>query len=98
MSREGRAVAALLSRATLATITPSATTFDITAPELQAHFRPGGPAVYFRTVGTDLVQAEAMARFAHGRLGVGRPVLIGDGTGSGSEWRRRSPVKLVRSA
>jgi branched-chain amino acid transport system substrate-binding protein len=78
-SAEGRAVAVLLSRANLATITPSATTFDVTDPSLQASFRPGGRAVYFRTVGTDLTQADAMARFAHASLGVRRVVLIDDG-------------------
>ena len=62
-SGEGRAVAALLSRADLATLTPSATTFDITDPELRDHFRPGGRAVYFRTVGTDLAQGRG-----HGAL------------------------------
>ena len=82
-SGEGRAVAALLSRADLATITPSATTFDITDPALRDHFRPGGRTVYFRTVGTDLAQGDAMARFAHARLGVRRLVLIDDGTGFG---------------
>jgi branched-chain amino acid transport system substrate-binding protein len=78
-SGEGRAVAPLLSRADLATITPSSTTFDITAPALTERFRPGGRAVYFRTVGTDLAQADAMADFAHRRLGVHRLVLVDDG-------------------
>ncbi len=82
-SGEGRRVSALLSRADLATVTPSATTFDITDPELRDYFRPGGRAVYFRTVGTDLAQGRAMARFAHDRLGVGRSVLIDDGTDFG---------------
>ena len=44
-SEESRAVAPFLSRADLATITPSATTFDITDPALRATFRPGaGPS------------------------------------------------------
>ncbi len=82
-SGEGRAVAPLLSRADLATITPSSTTFDITDPALTERFRPGGRAVYFRTVGTDLAQGEVMASFAHARLGVRRIVLIDDGTNFG---------------
>jgi branched-chain amino acid transport system substrate-binding protein len=77
-SGEARAVAALLSRANLASITPSATTFDVTDPTLAHRFRPGGQAVLFRTVGTDLVQGEAMAQFAHQRLGVRRIALIDD--------------------
>jgi branched-chain amino acid transport system substrate-binding protein len=82
-SGEGRAVAPLVNRADLATITPSATTFDVTDPALQARFRPGGRSAYFRTVGTDLAQGPAMARFAHDRLGVRRVVLIDDGTAFG---------------
>jgi branched-chain amino acid transport system substrate-binding protein len=93
-SGEGRGVAALLSRADLATITPSATTFDITDPELRDHFRPGGRAVYFRTVGTDLAQGRAMARFAHDRLGVRRIVLIDDGT----DFAARTVLTLARQA
>jgi branched-chain amino acid transport system substrate-binding protein len=93
-SSEGRAVAALLSRAGMATITPSSTTYDITDPALRERFRPGGQAVYFRTVGTDLVQAEAMARFAHDRLGARRVVAIHDGTAFGT----RMVVTFARQA
>ena len=93
-SGEGRGVAALLSRADLTTITPSATTFDITDPEMRDHFRPGGRAVYFRTVGTDLAQGRAMARFAHDRLGVRRIVLIDDGT----DFAVRTVLTLARQA
>jgi branched-chain amino acid transport system substrate-binding protein len=81
-SAESRAVAALLSRAGLATITPSATTFDITDPALKDGFRPGGRTVFFRAIGTDLAQGDAMARFAHARLGVRRVVLVEDGLDS----------------
>ncbi|HEY7142106.1 MAG TPA: branched-chain amino acid ABC transporter substrate-binding protein [Methylomirabilota bacterium] len=82
-SGEGRAIVGLLSRASLATITPSATTFDITDPSMRSHFRPGGRTVYFRTVGTDVAQGDAMARFAHARLGVRQVVLIRDGSSLG---------------
>ena len=71
-------MAAPLSLASLATITPSSTTFDITDPAFKEQFRPGGRAVYFRTVGTDLTQADAMARFAHTSLGVRRIILVED--------------------
>jgi branched-chain amino acid transport system substrate-binding protein len=81
-SAEGRVVAPLVSRADLATITPSATTFDITAPTFADRFRPGGRAVYFRTVGTDVAQGDAMARFAHRTLGARRVALIDDGLDS----------------
>jgi len=82
-SLEGRAVAPLVNRADLATVTPSATTFDITDPTLTATFRPSGRATYFRTVGTDLTQGVAMARFAHATLGVRRVIVIDDGVGFG---------------
>ena len=78
-SAEARAVAVLLSRAALVTITPSATTFDITDPSLRNLFRPGGRTVFFRTIGTDIAQGDAMARFAYTRLGVRRVVMIHDG-------------------
>ncbi len=93
-SGEGRGIAALLSRADLATITPSATTFDVTDPGMRDRFRPGGRAVYFRTVGTDLAQGRAMARFAHDHLGVWRIVLIDDGTDFGA----RTVLTLARQA
>jgi branched-chain amino acid transport system substrate-binding protein len=79
-SAEARVVAPLASRADLATITPSATTFDVTAPAFKDRFRPGGRPGLFRTVGTDLAQGEAMARFAHDRLGIRRVVLVDDGS------------------
>jgi branched-chain amino acid transport system substrate-binding protein len=78
-SPEGRAVAALLIRANLPTITPSATTFDVTDSSLAEGFRPGGRTVFFRTIGTDLAQADAMARFARMRLSVRRVILLEDG-------------------
>jgi branched-chain amino acid transport system substrate-binding protein len=78
-SGEARAVVALLSRASLPTITPSATTFDVTDPALADQFRPGGRTVFFRTIGTDLAQADAMARFARERLSVRRVILLEDG-------------------
>ena len=82
-SEESRAVAPFLSRADLATITPSATTFDITDPALRATFRPGGRTVYFRTVGTDVAQGDAMARFARASRGVRRVVVMDDGSAFG---------------
>ncbi len=82
-SPESRVVAPLLSRTNLATITPSATTFDVTDPRLRATFRPGGRTVYFRSIGTDVAQGDAMARFAQERLGVRRVVVIGDGSSFG---------------
>ena len=83
-SGEAREVAPVLSRAGLATITPSATTFDLTDPAFGERFRPGGRIVLFRTVATDLAQGDAMARFAHERLEVRRVVIIDDGSDFGA--------------
>lgn len=87
-SPESRVAAPLLSRANLATITPSATTFDLTDPGLRATFRPGGRTVYFRSIGTDVAQGDAMARFAEKRLGVRRVVVISDGSSFGDRTIR----------
>ncbi len=98
-SEESRAVAPFLSRADLATITPSATTFDITDPALRATFRPGARTVYFRTVGTDMAQGDAMARFARAHIGVRRVVVIDDGLAFGErtiETFVRRAAQVVR--
>jgi branched-chain amino acid transport system substrate-binding protein len=82
-SGEARAAAPLLGRAGLVTITPSATTFDLTDPAYAEQLRPGGRTVLFRTIATDLAQGDAMARFAHGRLQIRRVVVIDDGSDFG---------------
>ena len=63
MSGEGKAMSPILSAADLATITPSSTNPDITNPAMAAQFRPGGKAVYFRTVTTDAFQGPNMANY-----------------------------------
>lgn len=91
---EARAATPFLSRAGLATITPSATTFDLTDPANRDRFRPGGRTVFFRTVGTDLAQGDAMAHYARDRLGVRRVVVIDDGT----EFGVRMALAFARGA
>lgn len=63
MSGEGKAMSPILSQADLATITPSSTNPDITNPDMAQQFRPGGKAVYFRTVTTDAFQGPNMANY-----------------------------------
>ncbi|MBV9786250.1 MAG: branched-chain amino acid ABC transporter substrate-binding protein [Acidisphaera sp.] len=63
MSGSGKAMAPILSQADLATITPSSTNPDITDPKFAAQYRPGGKAVYFRTVTTDAYQGPNMANY-----------------------------------
>jgi ABC-type branched-subunit amino acid transport system substrate-binding protein len=96
-SLEGRAVAPLINRADLATVTPSATTFDITDPTLTASFRPSGRATHFRTVGTDLTQGAAMARFAHATLGCAGSSSPPPGSTSPCESWTCSPKRRGRS-
>ena len=74
MSGEGKAMSPILSQADLATITPSSTNPDITDPKFAGQYRPGGKAIYFRTVTTDAFQGPNMAnyyaRHAEGEIGL----------------------------
>ncbi|MBV8575818.1 MAG: ABC transporter substrate-binding protein, partial [Acetobacteraceae bacterium] len=63
MSGAGKAMAPILSGGNLATITPASTNPDITDPKFAAQFRPGGKAIYFRTVATDAFQGPYMANY-----------------------------------
>jgi branched-chain amino acid transport system substrate-binding protein len=81
MSGEGKAMSPILSSANLATITPSSTNPDITDPKFAAQFRPGGKAVYFRTVTTDAFQGPNMANFFKDQLKV-KSVYVLDDSGA----------------
>jgi len=63
MSGSGKAMAPILSQADLAIITPSSTNPDITDPKFAAQYKPGGKAIYFRTVTTDAYQGPNMANY-----------------------------------
>lgn len=63
MSGVGKAMAPILSSGNLPIISPSATNPDITDPKFASQFRPGGKAVFFRTVTTDAYQGPNMANF-----------------------------------
>src|SRR3984957_10670476 len=63
MSGSGKAMAPILSQGNLATITPSSTNPDITAPKFAGQYRPAGKAIYFRTVTTDAFQGPNMANY-----------------------------------
>ncbi len=81
MSGSGKAMSPILSEADLATITPSSTNPDITSPAFAAQFRPGGKAIYFRTVTTDAYQGPAMANYFSQKLHV-KTVYILDDSGA----------------
>jgi branched-chain amino acid transport system substrate-binding protein len=63
MSGSGKAMSPILSQADLAIITPSSTNPDITDPKFASQYRPGGKAIYFRTVTTDAFQGPNMANY-----------------------------------
>jgi branched-chain amino acid transport system substrate-binding protein len=63
MSGSGKAMSPILSQGNLATITPASTNPDITDPKFAGQFRPGGKAIYFRTVTTDAYQGPNMANY-----------------------------------
>jgi branched-chain amino acid transport system substrate-binding protein len=81
MSGSGKAMAPILSQGDLATITPSSTNPDITDPKFAQQFRPGGKAIYFRTVTTDAFQGPYMANYYKDKLGV-KSVYILDDSGA----------------
>ncbi|MBI1775193.1 MAG: branched-chain amino acid ABC transporter substrate-binding protein [Proteobacteria bacterium] len=63
MSGSGKAMSPILSAANLPIITPSSTNPDITDPKFASTYRPGGKAIYFRTVTTDAFQGPNMANY-----------------------------------
>jgi len=83
-SGSGKAMSPILSQAGLATITPSSTNPDITAPHFAALYRPAGPPVYFRTVTTDAYQGPNMANYFIDVLKVANVAILDDGGAGGS--------------
>jgi branched-chain amino acid transport system substrate-binding protein len=81
MSGSGKAMSPILSEGDLAIITPSSTNPDITDPKFASQYRPGGKAVYFRTVTTDAYQGPNMANYFIDTLKV-KAVYILDDSGA----------------
>ena len=81
MSGAGKAMAPILSQADLAIITPSATNPDITSPKFAEQYRPGGKAIFFRTVTTDAFQGPNMANYFAETLKV-KSVYVLDDSGA----------------
>src|SRR3954452_10133276 len=63
MSGSGKAMSPILSQGNLPIITPASTNPDITDPKFAGQYRPGGKAIYFRTVTTDAFQGPNMANY-----------------------------------
>jgi branched-chain amino acid transport system substrate-binding protein len=78
MSGSGKAMAPILSQGNLATITPSSTNPDITAPKFAGQYRPAGKAIYFRTVTTDAFQGPNMANYYADALKVTSVYVLDD--------------------
>ncbi len=81
MSGAGKAMSPILSTGDLAIITPASTNPDITDPKFASQYRPGGKAIYFRTVATDAFQGPNMANFMGEKLGV-KSVFVLDDSGA----------------
>lgn len=79
----GKAMAAILSEASLATVTPSSTNPDITNPKFAGEFRPAHDyqPIYFRTVTTDAYQGPYMTNYYYDVLKA-RSVYILDDSGA----------------
>lgn len=81
MSGAGKAMAPILSQGGLAIITPASTNPDLTDPKFAAQYRPGGKAIYFRTVTTDAYQGPNMANYMADTLKV-KSIYILDDSGA----------------
>jgi branched-chain amino acid transport system substrate-binding protein len=81
MSGSGKAMSPILSQGNLAIITPSSTNPDITNPKFASQYRPGGKAIYFRTVTTDAFQGPNMANYFADTLKV-KSIYVLDDSGA----------------
>ena len=81
MSGAGKAMSPILSQGNLAIITPASTNPDITDPKFAGQYRPGGKAIYFRTVTTDAYQGPNMANYFADTLKV-KSVYVLDDSGA----------------
>jgi branched-chain amino acid transport system substrate-binding protein len=100
MSGAGKAMAPILSQANLATITPSSTNPDITNPKYAEQYKPGGKAIYFRTVTTDAFQGPNLANFFAEKLGVKSAYVLDDsgayGVGVAESFRKQAEEKGIK--
>jgi branched-chain amino acid transport system substrate-binding protein len=101
-SGSGKAMAPLLSQGNLAIVTPSSTNPDITDPKFAAQYRPGGKAIYFRTVTTDAYQGPNMANFFAAKLKVKSVFVLDDsgafGVGVADSFQKQAEAKGIKIA
>jgi branched-chain amino acid transport system substrate-binding protein len=100
MSGSGKAMSPILSEGNLATITPSSTNPDITNPKFAGQYRPGGKAIYFRTVTTDAFQGPNMANYFADRLHVKSVYVLDDsgayGVGIADAFQHQAEARGVK--
>ncbi|HLJ61187.1 MAG TPA: branched-chain amino acid ABC transporter substrate-binding protein [bacterium] len=100
MSGAGKAMSPILSEGGLATITPSSTNPDITDPKFASQYRPGGKAIYFRTVTTDAYQGPNMANFYAETLHAKSVYVLDDsgayGVGIADTFQKQAAAKGIK--
>jgi branched-chain amino acid transport system substrate-binding protein len=100
MSGAGKAMAPILSQGNLATVTPSSTNPDITDPKFADQYKPGGKAIYFRTVTTDAFQGPNLANYFADVLGVKSVYVLDDsgayGVGIADSFQKRAEQKGIK--
>jgi branched-chain amino acid transport system substrate-binding protein len=100
MSGSGKAMAPILSQGNLATVTPSSTNPDITDPKFAGQYRPGGKAIYFRTVTTDAFQGPNMANYMADTLKIKSVYVLDDsgayGVGIADSFQKQAEKRGVK--
>src|SRR5881275_3605635 len=100
MSGSGKAMSPILSQGNLAIVTPASTNPDITDPKFAGQYRPGGKAIYFRTVTTDAFQGPNMANFMADVLKVKSVYVLDDsgayGVGIADTFQKQAEKRGVK--
>ena len=100
MSGSGKAMAPILSQGDLAIITPASTNPDITDPKFASQYKPGGKAIYFRTVTTDAFQGPNMANYYADTLKVKSVYVLDDsgayGVGIADSFQKQAEKRGIK--
>jgi len=100
MSGSGKAMSPILSQGNLAIITPASTNPDITDPKFAGQYRPGGKAIYFRTVTTDAFQGPNMANYFADTLKVKSLYVLDDsgayGVGIADSFQKQAEKRGIK--
>jgi branched-chain amino acid transport system substrate-binding protein len=100
MSGSGKAMSPILSQGNLAIITPASTNPDITDPKFAGQYRPGGKAIYFRTVTTDAFQGPNMANYYADTLKVKAVYVLDDsgayGVGIADSFQKQAEKRGIK--